>query len=401
MEIIKAKFEGFGIDISDRSIKIAQVKKKGDKLELTSLGEKDIPEGIIVKGKISKNKEEEVIKIIKKAIEEVEGEKIKTKYAVCSLPEENAFIKVIQVPKTGKEEIEEIIKWQIEPNFPVNLEEVYFDWEIASTAEKEKEKKINVSVAVILKEVVDSYLSVFKKAGLQPLSFEIESMAVIRSLIKDSFSPKPVIILDIGKCGTGLTIFSGKTILFTTHIDISGEEMDKAIAKELKIDLKEAEKMKKRVGLSRIKSIHKVSLKDFSSLSKWKVVPVPILERKGEEEEVSFTQLEKQDMVFNALLPILIELAKRTQEYIDYFGEFGKIEGIPDGIISKIILCGGVATMIGLSEFLSFSLKKPVELGNPLSNIDSIKKEIKKKRTKDFLPFTTAIGLALRGIEEK
>jgi len=389
----------FGIDLSELSIKVAQVKKRGSDLVLTSIGKKDIPAGVIGKGEIMREKE--AVKIIRESVSGEIGKKINTKYVACSLPEDSAFIKVIRIPEIERDKMGDVVKWQIEPNFPVKLEEVYFDWELVESivpqkGPKEREgksKERSVSIAVIPKKIVDSYLSIFRKAGLQPVIFEIESMAAVRSLVKDCLSSHPIIVLDLGQCGTGLTIFSGRTILFTSHINISAEDFDRAIARELKVKTDEAEKLKKEIGLINVRK-------------KWRAYRVPVVE-KNSKREISESRLNllkavKEDKIFDALIPILTDLSEQVSHLIDYFKDFGKIEHIPDGRVTEVILCGGGGNLIGLCDFLSASLKLPVKLGNPLINISrhTFPEKEKDLLGGNFLTFATAIGLAIRGAEE-
>lgn len=385
------KKEIFGIDLSDLSVKIAKIERKGKLLTLTSLGKKSLPEGLIEKGIINEEKEEGLVKIIKSAILEVKGKKIKTKYAVCSLPEENSFIKAIKIQKAEESEIEELVKWQIEPNFPAKLSEVYFDWQkVNPQKELIKDGTLLLSVAVAPRVIVDSYLSIFKKAGIEPLAFDVESMATVRSIIPNSYSSHPVIILDMGRTGTCLTVFSGGVILFTSHINIAGLDFDKAIAKELKVGPKDAEKFKKEIGLSGIEK-------------KWKTYHIPVIgkkdETKGKSPKIDLLLAMKEEKNMNALIPLLTDLVKRVQHYIEYFKEFGKIDFIPDGRIAEIILCGGEANLIGLPEFFSDSFHIPVKLGNPLINISFASRIFDEKFKKEASAYSTAIGLAMRNIQ--
>jgi Tfp pilus assembly PilM family ATPase len=67
--------------------------------------------------------------------------------------------------------------------------------------------------------------------------------------------------------------------------------------------------------------------------------------------------------------------------------------------IKKIILCGGGANLQGLPDFLTKALKAEVAVGNPWVNIlSSDSKEIPALSFQDSLGYTTALGLALRGI---
>lgn len=364
--MLNLKKGAFGIDISDLSLKIVKLKENKGKIQVASFGKKEIPPGLIKKGMIEK--EGEVAEIMKTALAETKGEKLKTRYAVCSLPEEEAFLKVIRLPKMTEEEIAEGIKWQLEPNLPLSLEEVYFDWQEVPSQSK---KFSYILIAALPKKIIDSYLLVFKKAGIMPVVFEIESQAAARSLLKGAKSLCPVIILDIGATGTGFTIFSGETVLFTSHIAISGKDFTDAIAEKLNTDVKTAEKLKIEVGL---KTEFKVRIGENSAEKK-----------KGE--------------VFEALMPILNNLVSETQHYIDYYKSYGTIECVPDGVISKILLCGGDSLLEGLPEFLSSNLKLPVELGNPWVNIlKPGQKETPQISYRESFGYAVALGLALRGL---
>ena len=109
--------------------------------------------------------------------------------------------------------------------------------------------------------------------------------------------------------------------------------------------------------------------------------------------------LKEIEDVFNALVPLLENFTERIKQYVDYLKSFEGIEFVPDGKVGRIILCGGGANLIGLTDFLSYNLGLPVEVGNPLINISKFtcfkKGEIPKKE--EMLSYTTALGLALRG----
>jgi len=366
MDFFSPKQEAFGLDLSDFSLKIVKLKKGKEQFEVASFGMREVPAGLIKKGVIVR--EDAVAGIIKEAIAEIKGEKLGTQYAVCSLPEEEAFLKVIRLPKMSKEEIARGIKWQLEPNLPLSLEEVCFDWQELPSQSKENSF---VLISALSKKIINSYLSVFKKAGIIPIVFEIESMASARSLLKDGSSPQPVIILDIGASGTGFTIFSGETILFTSHVAVSGMDFNRALAEELNIEIKEAERLKIKVGLPG-----------------------------GFEDNPEISELERK--IRNALLPILEKLSSEIQHYIDYYRNYGIIECVPNGIISKILLCGGDSLLYGLPEFLSSKSKLSIEIGNPWINIllESSKKETSQISYKESLGYTVALGLALRSLIE-
>ena len=62
--------QAFGLDISDRSLKIAKLEKKGKYIKLVSFEEHDIPEGILSHGEIKK--EEELAAVLADSLKKVE-----------------------------------------------------------------------------------------------------------------------------------------------------------------------------------------------------------------------------------------------------------------------------------------------------------------------------------------
>lgn len=347
----------FGLDISDLSLKIVFLKKHRREIRLESFSRKEIPSGIIKEGKIQKK--DDLIKIIKEAVKKVEGKKLKTKYVVCSLPEQHAFVKVIQLPKMKLTEAREAVKWEAEANIPISIEEVYLDWELVEPVANHLDH-LDILINAVPKTLVNDYVEVLKKASLRPIALEVESMGTTRSLIKGQVGRKPILIVDLGANRTSFIIFSGYAIRFTTSISISNRQMIGAIAKSLRMTNEEAWKLKVRVGLSG---------------------------KKGNE-------------VLTILLPTLNSLVQRIKEYIVFHREHATPhEHGSAGEISKILLCGGGANLRGLPQFLSERLKIPSVCGNPWVNILKPPiKEIPKLSYQESLTYTTVLGLALRDI---
>ena len=247
MNFLNLNSESFGLDISDISLKIIKLKKnkgflnKPDSLSLASFGEFKIKSGIITKGEIKDEKA--LLKIIKNAVLKVKGEKLKTNNVIVSLPEEKAFMQVIQMPKMKKEELKKAIYFEAENYIPIPIKDAYLDSQIVPAIYSHLDH-LDVLIAAIPKKIVDPYVYCLKKAGLTPIAFEIESQAISRALIKKSISPVPVLLVDLGATRTSFMLFSGHSLRFTAFIPTSSKKLDEIISKTFKISLKEAEKIK-------------------------------------------------------------------------------------------------------------------------------------------------------------
>jgi len=378
LEFLSLKPKAFGLDISDLSLKIIKLKKKRGNFSLVSLGETPIKSGVIRGGEVKK--ESDLVKIIKKAISEVKGEKINTKYVIASLPEEKAFLQVIQMPKIPEENLKSAVVYEAENYIPLSIEEVYLDSQIIPSAynqlaersegwemnEVHRSDHFDVLIAALPRKTVNSYLNSLEKAGLTPLALEIESQAMARALIKNEITTSPVLIIDFGATRTSFIIFSGHSLRFTSSIFVSSQKLTEAISQILKVDLIKAEKLKLNYGL----------------------------ETRGTLEGGE---------IFEALLPSITELIEQIKKHLSYYQSHTAHEHLPPDSkgVGKILLCGGGSNLKGLPNFLSRELKIPVELGNPWINIlPETKKEVPGLLFEKSLSYTTAIGLALRGVRE-
>jgi len=344
----------FGLDLSDLSLKIVQLKEKKGSLTLSNFIKQDIPKGLIEGGKIKK--EDELVKVLKKAFSKIKGESFKGARVVCNLPEEKVFIRIIQLPKMSDQEIAKAVTWEAEAHIPLSIDEVYLGWQVIEPI-FEHIDHLDVLIAATPKTLVNQYLSFLNKSGLKPIALEPESLAVVRSLTtNDDLTPS--IIVDLGAVGTNFVIFSALAIRFTSHINISGQLFSQAIVKKLKVDQATANQLKIKVGLD-------------------------LKQKQGKE-------------IATALDPIIKNLIKQIKEYITFYHEHATHVHGPNGAIGQVILCGGDSLLIGLPQILTNELGMPVKLGDSLINLKPIKNEPLSMTKKESFVYTTAIGLALR-----
>lgn len=374
IEFLSLEKDFFGIDISDLSLKIAKLKKNKSNLKLESFGSVKIESGIIKEGEIKDSKR--LAEIIKKSLKEVQGKKIKTKYAVASLPEEKAFLQVIKMPDLSKEDLKSAIFYEAENYIPMPINDVYIDFRVLPSFKNcgsNKDEGKEVLLAAIPKKIADDYLKCFKEAGLEPIAFEVESQAISRALIGKEENNDPVAILDLGENRTIFIVFCGNSIKFTASIPISGYLFKKIIAQDLGVDMEKAETLIARYG---IRERMRLKIK----------------------EEVG-SEIAKGE-IFQALIPALIDMVQQIKKYIDFYHSpscQNKSQKIKK--IKKLIICGGGANLKGLESLLSLELKTEVEMGNPWINIS--KGKTSGMEMEQSLKYATVLGLAQRNFLKK
>jgi len=350
IDFLTLKPTAFGLDISDLSLKIVQLKKKGRFFDLASFGETRMKPGIIEQGDI--RDEKALSESIKKAIKNVCGNKIRTKHVVISLPEEKAFLQVIQLPLMKEEEAQKAVYFEAENYIPLPIDKVYLDSQIISC--DAKTKKLNVLIAAMPKTIIDLYVRALKGAALEPVALEIESMSISRALVKENSASQALVLIDLGENRTSFSIFFEQSLKFTTTTQISAKNFSEIIAQSLKISFNEAESLKIKNGVGASK------------------------------------QGKKNAKILNLQMEELVDLSGK---YINY------CQAQYNQKVAKVLLCGGGANLKGLADFLGENLKTPIFLGNPWINIVADQsKKISLLSDEESLRYTTALGLALRGV---
>ena len=334
----------FGLDIADESLKFVQLVSTKNGIRVKKYGRRKIPAGIIEDGKIKKPKLfEEILSGLRKE----EG----LKSAHISLSEEQIYLFKLRLEKTGLKNIREGIELSLEEHVPIQAQEAIFDYKLLS----EDEQYVEVKVAVIQKNIVEEYLSVFKNSGILISSLEFEAQALTRVIVKKD-DPETYMMVDFGEKTTGISIVSNGTVIFTSTLDVGGVMLTNLIQKSFKISFEEAEKMKQKYGLQR----NAVNKEMFSVL-------------------------------LNGVSILRDEIAKHFLYWNTHQDEWGK----NNPPIKKIILCGGDSGLIGISEYFSVTLRSPVELANVWINILDIEKDVPEISFDESLSYAVALGLAL------
>ncbi|MDO8424780.1 MAG: type IV pilus assembly protein PilM [bacterium] len=373
LDFLNLKPKAFGLDISDLSLKVAKLEKDKKVFGLASFGQREIKPGIIKEGEIKD--EEKLSETLREAIKSLGGGNL-GKYVVASLPEEKAFLQVIQLPRMSREDLRSAVVFEAENYIPLPIDQVYLDYEVITPLHNHLDH-LDILLAALPKKIIDPYVSCLKSAGLVIKSLEIESLAIARSLVKEELSAQPILLIDLGATRTSFIVFAGHSIRFTSSIPVSGKHFTQIIAKTLGLKEAEAEKLKIKYGLE-----EKVKLK--------------VDEGKGTLEK-------ERGKIFEALVPALVDLVQQIKRCLEYYRSHSSHEhlGSNNTEISKILFCGGGANLKGLAELLTLELKIPVELGSPWINIlGEYQKGAKGLEFEESLGYATALGLALRGIKE-
>lgn len=342
----------FGLDLSDLSVKAVAIKRVGNREVVTSYGAIGLPPGAIIDGEIHQS--EIVRNAIIDLLNRVGPKRITSKNVICSLPETKEFLRILTIPKMDPTEVGGAIKWEIEANIPLTLDQVYYDWQILDDDFTPDAGKMSVLVIVVARDVVDEFVEMLESCGLTPVGLETESVAQARALLSNKNKTETTLIVDMGDRRTSFLVTLGHVPCFTSSVPLSSQMISDAVSKTLQIPFDEADQMKIEQGLGSM------------------TVKSPI---------------------FKAAEPILENIASEIERTIDFFtSNLRYAESI-----DRVILCGGGSNLQGLLPYMTKRLNRAVENGDPWAATDLGGKLpiIPKEKS---ISYSTAIGLALKGI---
>ena len=346
-KIINTNPDVFGIDISDLSIKVMQIKKGYKRDRVVGYASVALPQGCIENRVVIKKNL--VIKAIKKVLV---AAGIKANHVVCSLPETKAFLRIIHLPQMEEKELNEAVKWEMEMNIPMSVDQVYYDWQLLKEPVAKEKKKINVLTIAIAKTIVDSWLEIFEEAGLEVEGFDVESIAQLRSLLPEEENNKTTMIVDIGDRLTSFLIVTKGVPVFTSSIPLSSEAMINAISLGMGVSHDEAQKVIIMHGIGSVI---------------------------------------KNDHIFDILKSVLENFIVEIEKSIEFF-----VTGLGYAQnVDEIILCGGGAKTKGIISYFSRRLQRKVVLGNPWVNVN-FGDSVPPLSRENSVQYTTVIGLAIK-----
>lgn len=340
-----------GVDISDTSLKyvgFAPSLRQDTERELQQWGEVPIPNGIVQRGQV-----QDAAKLAA-VLNEFRAE-TKAEFIRVSLPEERAYLFETEIKQTVPlKEIRGLLEFKLEENVPISSKEVLFDYTILPTASETRTAQ--VAVAAYAKETIQRYYDVCMQAGLRPVAFEVEAQAMARAVVPRDASGVTMLV-DFGKTRTGIGIVYKGVLLYTSTVDIGGDQLSQALRRVIGNDMAEAEltKLKNTQGLVR-----------------------------------SIENPDVHDTLISTISVIKDEIATRMEYWHLRTGN-NEIRRI-----SSVVLCGGSSNLKGLPAYLTNSLGVPCVRGNVWENAFSLDDTVPPIDRQHSFGYATAIGLALK-----
>ncbi len=324
-----------GLDIGSYAIKYVLANDISGEISIEDFGYVKIPSNI-------RGNKKETATFIKNTVRSIlsENELKKSKINLL-ISGSDIGIKNIQMPKVGKKELQEAVRWSTKKHLSFSADESVLDFKVLKETVVDGVPKLDILVVAALESLVEDQISFL--SGLKiPSKILPTPLAMWRYYVGHypTENLQNVMVIDIGHETTMINVIHDQELRFAREIGVSGKDLTEALIGSMTTSRGE------RVNVE----------EDQAEFFKIKYgFPLKETENRVTDEDIPLVQLSSR------LRSPLEKLANEIQRSIQYYAKEFSF-----GPIDKIYLCGGTASMMNLVDFLSDYLNMDVQVSDPL-----------------------------------
>ena len=310
-----------------------------------------VPSGSVIVDEEIKDKET-VIFNLQSLVEQCDP---RLKEVAISIAGHGVITDKITMDKKSGAEAQQAILFEAEQRSPFDVEDVTMDYHIVNV--NEEAKKMDVLLVAARNEFLNSYVELIADAGLRPVIVDTDAFAIFNAYdLNYEIDPNKVTaLMDIGFDTTSITFIKEGLFHSTRDLASGGRIIYNTIMKEFRIN--------QELALKTIKG-------DMGSSI-------------------------DQDMLKATVVTASEELISGLEVAFSYFKSTAKVPQI-----DWIVLSGGGALIPFLPEFIQSKLNIPIEIANPLRNIEYDPDIFKDMQPDKIAPLlAVSVGLASRKVK--
>ncbi len=349
MLISRGKKSTVGLDIGANSVKLVKLDHSKSGYTISAIGIRELPPEAIVADEIRDR--EAVIFNIQSLIDQTDP---KIKDVVVSISGHGVITDRFTIDKKTGAEAEQAILFETEQRAPFDIDDVSLDYHVVRT--DEEANKMDVLLVAARKEYLGMFLELVQDCGLRPVCVDDDALAICNAYSEnyDVDPTRVTALVNIGHDVTNITYLQDGMFQSTRDVSAGTREIYNAIQKEFRLN--------------------------------------PELTAKAIKGEMNDSI--DQDMLKATIISSTDELVSGIELAFSYFKSQAKVENI-----DWLVLSGGGALIPYLAEFLQSKLNIPLEIANPLRNVDYDPELFQYLQPEKIAPLlTVSVGLAMRKV---
>ena len=358
-----------GVDVGASSLKIVQLRSSRGVAVLETYGELAL--GPYASQPIGKAVKLGPEKLAEAVIDLMREANVTARLGGISIPYSSSLVSVLDLPAVDQESLKRIVPIEARKYIPIPITEVSLDWFVIPKDDNAQDSAFDqlqepgskprgqeILLVAIHNDLLQQYQTVAANASITVSFYEIEIFSAIRSSIGHGLAP--ILIVDMGAATTKIYIVERGVVRLTHLMTSGGQQITDVLGRSMGWEFEKAERVKREHGL--------VPSTAYSV---------------DENDRIKSSLLSTLDRTFGEVNRVLLSYGQRYNKNI-----------------SRIVVCGGGASLPGLHDIAKANLSTEVELANPFSHTEA--PAFLENALRDIGPgFAVAVGLALRKLKHE
>ncbi|MBC2419942.1 type IV pilus assembly protein PilM [Clostridium beijerinckii] len=248
----KKKRRVVAFDIGSSMIKIVEGMYYKKELVIYKYISIPTPKDAIIDGEIRKPEE-----LHGKLSQVLKQGGIKAKDAICTTNSTLIINREILIPKVEAEEMDTVVRYEIQQYLPINLEDYILQVTILGEEEVNESARLNVRVIAYPEKIARGYYNLLQKLNLKPYVLDVNYNAVNKFInytgINSEFehkSKEAVAVIDIGASFIDVNIYKDGQLDFTRIIKDGGNNIDEILLEKIGVSNEVTSFKQKNLNLS-------------------------------------------------------------------------------------------------------------------------------------------------------
>jgi type IV pilus assembly protein PilM len=236
-----------GLDLGTTLIKMVEIKSARGALQLAGVAIRPTPPGVIDNGVIT---DPETLSAALRGMLATLGSR--NRRVVSSVASQSSLVvRPIEVPKSSREELSDMMQWEVERHIPFAASEVIMDFQPLVEPEQlpPEAQNMEVLLAVAQEDMINAHVETLEGAGLEPLALDVEPLAASRSLIDVNADQgaydETIALLNVGAGTSEISVVRRGQLALTRPLPWAGDSLTRAIGETLGHGRDEAERLKR------------------------------------------------------------------------------------------------------------------------------------------------------------
>ena len=227
-----------GVDLGSGAVKMVQIHRFEDKLDLVAAASVAVPEG-------SQDSPVEHLRRQARAIRgALKSQPFHGRQCVLSVPAADASVQHVKLPRMAAEDIPAALRAELNGKLPYPTDQALIRHVMVGESRAQSEPRMEVLAVAMAGPRMDAYLAMARSAQLDVIGVNIECCAIVecfsRLFRRASEQSRAVLFVDLGMASTQAVLSQGGQIRFARNLAMGCSHLDQALAEQMGVSVDEA-----------------------------------------------------------------------------------------------------------------------------------------------------------------